>query len=48
MFIWDIMLEKVRKFYKGAFDYDSPSAGCGCCGIEADPHMAKKYKGKKR
>lgn len=46
--MYDIMfrktLVKIRKFYKGTFDYDSPSAGSGCSSIGAEPHIAKEYK----
>ncbi len=43
-----IMLGKIRNFYKGAFDYDSPSAGSGCSSIGADPKIIKEYKRKKK
>ncbi|MFW6041117.1 MAG: hypothetical protein ACOC85_04705 [Thermoplasmatota archaeon] len=36
-------LDCFKKFFKGAFDYENPSAGCGCCGIEADPGIKKVY-----
>ncbi len=39
-----MMVEKIKKFLKGAFDYEQPSAGCGSSGIEAHPGMKKKYK----
>ena len=37
------LIKRIKSFFNGAFDYDNPSAGCGCCGIEADPEIKKAY-----
>ncbi|MEF8832070.1 MAG: hypothetical protein V5A66_00955 [Candidatus Thermoplasmatota archaeon] len=42
------LLKDLKEFFKGALDYDNPSAGCGCGGIGADPTARTSYLKKKR
>lgn len=37
------IIEKLRKFFEGTFDYENPSAGC-CKSASAIPEMQKEYK----
>lgn len=43
------LIEKIKetlsRFFSGAFDYDQPTAGGGCCGcVEVDPEVRKEYR----